>query len=49
MGTSIILVRIISIHRKNSKMGEVERNLAIYAFIESEMVPKGLKMALRVR
>ena len=40
MGITIIIVKIISLHRKSSKVAEVKKSLATYAFIEGKMVSK---------
>ena len=37
MWTTIIIVKIISLHRKSSKVSEVKKSLATYAFI-GEMI-----------
>ena len=37
MGITIIIVKIISLHMKNSKVGEVKKSLATYAFKEGDM------------
>ena len=38
--TCIIIGKIISLHRKSSKVSEVKKSLATYAFIEGEMASK---------
>ena len=40
--TCIIIVKIISLHRKNAEVGKVKKSLATYAFI-GEMASKELK------
>ena len=47
MGITTIVVKTISLHREKSKVGEVEKNLATYAFIEDEMASKSRKMVPR--
>ena len=39
MGITIIIVKIISLHKKSSKVAEVKKSLATYAFI-GEMASK---------
>ena len=39
MGITIIIVKIISLHRKSSKVAEVKKGLATYAFM-GEMASK---------
>ena len=41
MGVAIIIVKIISLHGKSSKVAEVKKSLATYAFID-EMASKRL-------
>ena len=40
MGTTIIMVKIISLHKKDSKVGDVKKIIANYGFIEGEMALK---------
>ena len=44
MGTTIIMMKIrISLHdlhKKDSKVGEIKKNIATYGFIEGEMASK---------
>ena len=35
-----MIVKIISLHRKSSKVGEVKKSLATYALVEGDMASK---------